>query len=51
MFGLVEKHRKKVMIGIFVIVIPPFAFFGIDSYFQGTSGGDSVATVGDYRIS
>jgi len=51
MFGLIEKHRKKVMIGIFVIVIPPFAFFGIDSYFQGVSGGDSVATVGDYRIS
>lgn len=51
MFGLIEKHRKMVMIGIFVIVIPPFAFFGIDSYFQGVGGSDSVATVGDYRIS
>ena len=51
MFGLIEKHRKKVMIGIFVVVIPPFAFFGIDSYFQGSTGGGNVATVGDYRIS
>lgn len=51
MFGLIDKHRKKIMAGIFVVIIPPFAFFGIDSYFQGTGGGDSVATVGDYRIS
>jgi peptidyl-prolyl cis-trans isomerase D len=51
MFGLIEKHRRKVMIGVFVVIIPPFAFFGIDSYFQGASGGSSVATVGDYRIS
>ncbi len=50
MFGLIEKHRRAVMIGIFVLIIPPFAFFGIDSYFQGGSGGDAVATVGDYRI-
>src|SRR5690606_22471662 len=49
--GLIEKHRKTVMIGMCVVVIPPFAFFGIDSYFQGSSGGGSVATVGDYRIS
>ncbi len=51
MIGLIEKHRKKVMIGIFVIVIPPFAFFGIDSYFQGSGDGGIVGTVGDYRIS
>jgi len=50
MFNLIEKHRKAVMIGIFVLIIPPFAFFGIDSYFQGGSGGDTVATVGDYKI-
>ncbi|MGE0559976.1 MAG: SurA N-terminal domain-containing protein [Burkholderiales bacterium] len=51
MFQLIDKHRKAVMIGIFVLIVPPFAFFGIDSYFQGSSGGDAVATVGDYRIS
>lgn len=51
MFDWIDKNRKIVMTGIFVLIIPPFAFFGIDSYFQGGSGGDAVATVGDYRIS
>ena len=51
MFGVIEKHRKKVMIGIFVLIVPPFAFFGIDSYFQRGSGGDFVAIVDGYKIS
>ncbi|MBY0269312.1 MAG: SurA N-terminal domain-containing protein [Burkholderiales bacterium] len=51
MFNLIEKHRKGVMIGIFILIIPPFAFFGIDSYFQKGAGADVVATVGDYKVS
>jgi len=51
MFTIIDKHRKAVMIGIFVLIIPPFAFFGIDSYFQKGGRGDAVATVGDYRVS
>ena len=51
MFTFIDKHRRAVMIGIFVLIIPPFAFFGIDSYFQKGGGGDVVATVGDYRVS
>jgi len=51
MYGIIEKHRKKLMIIIFVVIIPPFAFFGIDSYFGGGSGDASVATVGGYKIS
>ena len=51
MFHFIDKYRKAVMIGIFVLIIPPFAFFGIDSYFQGGSGGNAVATVGGYKIS
>lgn len=50
MYGIMEKHRKKLMIGIFVVIIPPFAFFGIDSYFQRGGGSDGVATVGDHKI-
>jgi peptidyl-prolyl cis-trans isomerase D len=50
MFDLVHKN-KRLMQGILAIIILPFAFFGIDSYFRGGSGGDSVATVGDYKIS
>lgn len=50
MYQLIEKHRKKIMIGIFLVIIPPFAFFGIDSYFQRGGSGESVAVVGDYKI-
>ena len=50
MYDFVYKN-KRVMQIILALVILPFAFFGIDSYFRGGSGGDSVATVGDYKIS
>lgn len=50
MFHFVDKHRKAVMIGIFVLIIPPFAFFGIDSYFQRGGGGDTVATIGSHKV-
>jgi peptidyl-prolyl cis-trans isomerase D len=39
------------MIGLFVLIIPPFALFGIDSYFQDGARGQVVAKVGDYEIS
>lgn len=51
MFNFIDKHRRAVMIGIFILIIPPFAFFGIDSYFQKGAGADVVATVGDYKVS
>lgn len=51
MFHIIEKNRKAVMIGMFVLIVPPFAFFGIDSYFQGGSGSNTVATVAGYKIS
>lgn len=50
MFDLVHKNKRLMQL-ILAIIILPFAFFGIDSYFRGGSGGDSVATVGDYKIS
>ena len=51
MFNLVAKHRKWFMIGLFVLIIPPFALFGIDSYFRDNVQGQVVARVGDYEIS
>ncbi len=43
-------NNKRFMQVIMAIIVLPFAFFGIDSYFRAGSGGDSVATVGDYKI-
>lgn len=51
MFRIVDKYRKWVMIGIFVLIVPPFALFGIDSYFRDSARGSTVAKVGDYEIS
>ncbi|MGZ8210991.1 MAG: SurA N-terminal domain-containing protein [Burkholderiales bacterium] len=50
-FDLVTKYRKAVMIGLFVLIIPPFALFGIDQYFRDGATGQTVAVVGDYEIS
>ena len=51
MFDLVAKHKKWIMIGLFVLIIPPFALFGIDTYFRGQGSAQSIASVGDYEIS
>ena len=51
MFNVVAKYKKWIMIGLFVLIIPPFALFGIDSYFRDGVRGQAVATVGDYEIS
>jgi len=51
MFDFVAKYRKWVLIGLLVLIVPPFALFGIDSYFQGDARGQVVAKVGDYEIS
>jgi peptidyl-prolyl cis-trans isomerase D len=51
MFDFIQKHKKLIQIGLFVIIFPPFLFFGIDQYFRYSEGGQGVATVGDYTIS
>src|SRR5688500_19102655 len=51
MFDFVATHRRWIMIGLFVLIIPPFALFGIDTYFRDTARGQVVAKVGDYEIS
>ncbi|HYC47729.1 MAG TPA: SurA N-terminal domain-containing protein [Burkholderiales bacterium] len=50
MFDLVAKYRKWIMIGLFVLIIPPFALFGMDQYFRDGGSAQTVATVGDYQI-
>jgi peptidyl-prolyl cis-trans isomerase D len=51
MFDFVDKHKRLIMVVLCVLIIPPFAFFGIDTYFRGGMGGQTVARVGDYEIS
>ncbi len=50
MFDLVQRRKRLIQI-VLAIIILPFAFFGVDSYFRDGASGRAVAKVGDYEIS
>lgn len=50
MYDFVHNNKRLLQI-ILAIIVLPFAFFGIDSYFRTGDITQGVATVGDYRIS
>jgi peptidyl-prolyl cis-trans isomerase D len=50
MFDLVHRNKRVIQI-VLAIIILPFAFFGIDSYFRDSGSGRAVAQVGDSEIS
>lgn len=50
MFDFVHKNKRLIMIGLFVLIIPPFALFGIDSYFHGMDRSAGLAKVGKHNI-
>lgn len=45
------RSNKRVAQIILALLIVPFAFFGLDSYFDDAPGGKEVATVGKSKIS
>ena len=49
MFDIVRNNRKLVQFLLALIVLP-FAFFGVESYFRSFGSGDHIATVGDAKI-
>ena len=51
MFDFVYRHRKRIQLVILLLIVPPFALFGVDIYFRNREGVQSVARVGDYTIS
>src|SRR3954447_2212281 len=50
MYDLIYKHKRIVQV-ILALITLPFAFFGVDYYFRQTGGADTVAKVGDYKVS
>lgn len=50
MFEAVRKNQRISQV-ILAIIIVPFAFFGMDAFFDGSQGPGEVATVGDAQIS
>src|SRR3954469_34262 len=50
MFDFVHKHKRLLQIVLGLMVIPPFAFWGIQSYDSMRSSGGDVAEVGGQKI-
>ena len=45
------SNNRRILQGVLFLVAIPFLFFGVDSYFRARGTGQSVARVGDYKIS
>ena len=51
MFEFIQKHKRLLQIILAVLIVPPFALFGVDYYFRGSDPTDQVARVAGTRIS
>jgi peptidyl-prolyl cis-trans isomerase D len=51
MFDFVYKHKRWLQIALLVLIVPPFALFGIDFYFRNSDTAGAVARIGDAQIS
>ena len=49
MFDFIQKHRRAIQVALFLFLIPPFVFFGVDRL-DRPGGSETVASVGDMRI-
>jgi peptidyl-prolyl cis-trans isomerase D len=49
MFDFINRHKRMVQVLLFLFLVPPFVFFGVDRM-QSPVGGESVAAVGGYQI-
>ena len=50
MFDFVYRHKRVLQLILALIIIPPFAFFGIDSYLRGGDATAPIATVNGQTI-
>lgn len=51
MFDWVEKHKRWIQVGLLVLIVPSFAFFGINYYFDEFGDSGAVAKVAGTKIS
>lgn len=51
MFNIVNKHKRLLQIVLALVLLPPFAFFGLEAYTRGAGGKDEVASVEGNAIS
>lgn len=51
MFEWVDKHKRWIQIALLILIVPSFAFLGINYYFQESGAGGAVAKVAGSKIS
>jgi peptidyl-prolyl cis-trans isomerase D len=51
MFDFVNKHKRLLQVLLALLIVPPFALFGVDFYFRNTDQTTGVAQVGKTQIS
>jgi peptidyl-prolyl cis-trans isomerase D len=51
MFEFVQKHKRWMQGALLVVIVPSFALFGIDAYFNNAGTGGALAKVGSASIS
>src|SRR5512145_2053127 len=50
MFDYVARHKRLMQVFLAIVIVPTFAFFGIQSYDRVFSSGDAVAEVAGQKI-
>jgi peptidyl-prolyl cis-trans isomerase D len=50
MYDFIHRHKRLLEIILLVLIVPPFALFGVDWYFRGSDSADQVAKVAGSRI-
>lgn len=50
MFDFVYRHKRALQLILALLIIPPFAFFGIDSSLRGGESATSVASVNGQNV-
>jgi peptidyl-prolyl cis-trans isomerase D len=50
MFDFIGKHKKLLQILLMLLIVPPFAFFGIQSFDWAGTGGTDLADVNGGRV-
>jgi len=50
MFEFIRSHQRLMQVLLLILIVPPFAFFGIDGYRQAADDPNAVAKVAGYAI-
>lgn len=49
MYDFIQRHKRAIQVLLFLFLIPPFVFFGVDRM-DRPGGTETVASIGDFRI-